>query len=96
MDVEFMVPEEDMGSVTGSLTSRRGRILGMEPGEGIQTVKAKVPLEEMYKYVNELKSITAGRGTYTMRFSHYEQVPSNIAQTIIQKAKQAKAEEKEG
>ncbi len=95
MDVEFMVPEEFMGSVTGSLNSRRGRILGMEPGEGVQTVKAKVPLDEMYKYANELKSITAGRGTYTMKFSHYEQVPSNIAQQIVQKAKQAKEEEKE-
>ncbi len=64
----------------------------MEPGEGAQTVKAKVPLEEMHKYVNELKSITAGRGTYTMRFSHYEQVPSNVAQNITQKVKQAKEE----
>jgi elongation factor G len=95
MDVEFIIPEEYMGSVTGSLNSRRGRILGMEPGEGAQIVKAKVPLEEMYKYVNELKSITAGRGTYTMKFSHYEQVPANIAQIIIQKAKQSKVEEKE-
>ena len=67
----------------------------MEPGEGAQTIKAKVPLEEMYKYVNELKSITAGKGTYTMKFSHYEQVPSNIAQTIIQKAQAQKVEEKE-
>jgi elongation factor G len=95
MDVEFIIPDEYMGSVTGSLNSRRGRILGMEPGESAQTVKAKVPLEEMYKYVNELKSITAGRGTYTMKFSHYEQVPSNVVQTIVQKAKQAKVEEKE-
>jgi len=82
--------------VTGSLNSRRGRILGMDPGEGAQTVRAKVPLEEMYKYVNELKSITAGRGTYTMKFSHYEHVPSNVAQAIIQKAKQPKEEAKEG
>lgn len=95
MDVEFIVPDEYMGSVTGSLNSRRGRILGMEPGDGFQAVRAKVPLDEMYKYVNELKSITAGRGTYTMKFSHYEQVPANIAQTIIEKAKQAKVEEKE-
>jgi len=95
MDVEFVVPDEYMGGVTGSLNSRRGRILGMDPGEGAQTVKAKVPLEEMYKYVNELKSITAGRGTYTMKFSHYEQVPSNVAQNIIQKAKQVKEKEKE-
>ncbi|MBL7071365.1 MAG: elongation factor G [Candidatus Omnitrophica bacterium] len=95
MEVEFVIPEEFMGSVTGSLSSRRGRILGMEPGESVQTVKAKVPLDEMYKYANELKSITAGRGTYTMKFMHYEQVPSNIAQQIVQKAKQAKEEAKE-
>lgn len=95
MDVEVSVPDECMGSITGSLNSRRGRILGMEPGEGAQTIKAKVPLEEMYKYVNELKSMTAGKGTYTMKFSHYEQVPSNVAQTIIAKAKEAKVEEKE-
>ena len=95
MDVEFVVPDEYMGSITGSLNSRRGRILGMEPGEGSQTLKAKVPLEEMYKYVNELKSITAGRGSYMMKFSHYEQVPPNVTQTIVQKAKQVKAEEKE-
>ncbi|MEA3305667.1 MAG: elongation factor G [Candidatus Omnitrophota bacterium] len=95
MDVEVVVPEEYMGSVTGSLNSRRGRVLGMEPGDGAQMVKARVPLEEMYKYINELKSLTAGRGLYTMKFSHYEQVPSNIAQIIIQKAKQAKDGEKE-
>jgi elongation factor G len=69
--------------------------MGMEPGDGSQTIKAKVPLEEMYKYVNELKSITGGRGTYTMSFSHYEVVPSNIAQGIIEKAKATKKEEEE-
>lgn len=95
MDVDVTVPDEYMGSIAGSLNSRRGRILGMEPGEAAQTIKAKVPLEEMYKYVNELKSITAGKGIYTMKFSHYEQVPSNVAQNIIQKAQAAKVEEKE-
>ena len=95
MDVDISVPDEFMGDITGSLNSRRGRIMGMEPGDGIQTIKAKVPLEEMYKYVNELKSITGGRGTYTMNFSHYEIVPSNLAQTIIDKAKLTKKEEAE-
>lgn len=95
MDVEISVPEEYMGGIAGSLNSRRGRILGMEPSEGAETIKAKVPLEEMYKYVNELKSMTAGKGTYIMKFSHYEQVPSSIAQNIIVKAKEAKIEEKE-
>ncbi len=92
MDVEITVPDEYMGDITGSLNSRRGRIMGMEPGEGSQVIKAKVPLEEMYKYVNELKSITAGRGTYVMQFSHYEIVPSNLAQAIIEKTKKAKEE----
>ena len=94
MNVSIIIPDEYMGDITGSLNSRRGRIMGMEPGEGVQTIKAKVPLEEMYKYVNELKSITAGRGTYTMQFSHYEIVPSNLAQGIIDKAKKAKEEAK--
>ena len=95
MDVDVVVPEEVMGDITGSLNSRRGRIMGMEPGDGSGTVKAKVPLDEMYKYVNELKSITGGRGTYTMNFSHYEVVPSNLAQAIIEKAKLTKKEEAE-
>lgn len=93
MDVEISVPDEFMGDITGSLNSRRGRVMGMEPGDGVQTIKAKVPLEEMYKYVNELKSITGGRGTYTMAFSHYEVVPSNLAQVIVDKAKLTKKEE---
>ncbi len=95
MDVDVIVPDEFMGDITGSLNSRRGRIMGMEPGDGVQVIKAKVPLEEMYKYVNELKSITGGRGTYTMTFSHYESVPSNLVQAIIEKAKQTKKEEAE-
>lgn len=96
MEVDFIVPDEYTGSITGSLSSRRGRILEMKLAEGgYSNIKANVPLEEMYKYTNELKSITAGRGTYTMKFSYYEQVPSNIAQTIIAKAKKTQEEEKE-
>jgi len=95
MDVDIVVPDEYMGDIAGSLNSRRGRVMGMEPGDGSQVIKAKVPLEEMYKYVNELKSITGGRGTYTMSYSHYEIVPSNIAQGIIEKAKLTKKEELE-
>lgn len=94
MDVDINIPDEYMGDITGSLNSRRGRIMGMEPGEGSQTIKAQVPLEEMYKYVNELKSITAGRGTYTMQFAFYETVPANVAQAIIDKVKKAKEEAK--
>lgn len=94
MDVDVTISDEFMGDITGSLNSRRGRIMGMEPGTGMQVIKAKVPLEEMYKWANELKSLTGGRGTYTMRFSHYEVVPSNLAQAIIEKAKKAKEEAK--
>ncbi|MFH1856033.1 MAG: elongation factor G [Candidatus Omnitrophota bacterium] len=96
MEAEFIVPDEYTGVVTGSLNSRRGRIVEMGVGEGgYSDIKASVPLEEMYKYANELKSITAGRGTYTMKFAHYEQVPSNVAQNIIAQAKHAKEEETE-
>ena len=95
MDVDIVVPDEFMGDITGSLNSRRGRVMGMEPADGSQVIKAKVPLEEMYKYVNELKSITGGRGTYTMTFSHYEIVPPNLAQAIAEKAKVNKKEEEE-
>ncbi|MGB2705698.1 MAG: elongation factor G [Candidatus Omnitrophota bacterium] len=92
MDVDVTIPDEYMGDITGSLNSRRGRIMGMEPGVGMQVIKAKVPLEEMYKWANELKSFTGGRGTYAMHFSHYEVVPSNIVQAIVEKAKKAKEE----
>ncbi len=95
MNVDVIVPDEFMGDITGSLNSRRGRIMGMEPGDGVQMIRAQVPLEEMYKYVNELKSITGGRGTYSMTFSHHEVVPSNLAQAIAEKAKAAHQEEKE-
>jgi elongation factor G len=94
MDVDVTIPDEHMGDITGSLNSRRGRIMGMEPGIGMQVIKAKVPLEEMYKWANELKSLTGGRGNYAMRFSHYEVVPSNVTQAIIEKAKKAKEEAK--
>ncbi|MFH1190535.1 MAG: elongation factor G [Candidatus Omnitrophota bacterium] len=95
MDVDITVPDSFVGDIAGSLNSRRGRVMGMEPGEDVQTVKAKMPLGEMYKYVNELKSITGGRGTYTMAFSHYDVVPSNVTQAIVEKAKLNKKEEVE-
>lgn len=83
MNVELTVPEENMGDITGSLSTRRGRIQGMGSEGGMQLVRAQIPLEEMYKYANELKSITAGRATYTMTFSHYEPVPPNVVQKVI-------------
>jgi elongation factor G len=83
MHVELAVPEENMGDVTSSLSTRRGRVQGMSSDAGMQVVNAEIPLEEMYKYANELKSITAGRSTYTMSFARYEAVPANVAQKVI-------------
>jgi elongation factor G len=92
MNVEIIIPEEYMGSITGDLNSRRGRIIGMEQRTKTQVIKATAPLAEMLKYATEIRSMTGGRGTYSMRFSHYEEVPQKIAQIVISHSK--KAEEK--
>jgi elongation factor G len=83
MDVDVIIPEEYLGAISGDINSRRGRIMGMDTKGKLQVVKAKVPQAEMFTYANDLRSITAGRGTYSMRFSHYEEVPYKIASTII-------------
>jgi elongation factor G len=82
-DVEVVVPEEYMGDVMGDLNSRRGHIVGMEPHAGAQVIKATVPLAQMFGYATDVRSMTQGRATYTMQFSHYAAVPSTIAQEII-------------
>jgi elongation factor G len=89
MKVEIEVPEEFIGDVIGDLSSRRGRVEGMEPIEGTQTqrVRAMVPLADMFGYATDIRSKTQGRGTFTMEFAQYEPVPSNIAETIISKFK---------
>jgi len=88
MKVEIEVPEDYLGDVIGDLSSRRGRVEGMEAieGTGIQKVNASVPLSEMFGYATDIRSKTQGRGTFTMEFSKYEQVPNNIAEEIIGKA----------
>ena len=85
MKVEVTVPEEYMGDVMGDINSRRGRIEGMDPRLGTQLIKAAVPLSEMFGYATDLRSRTQGRGTYSMEFSHYEEVPKNLATEIIEK-----------
>ncbi len=96
MDVEISVPSEHMGDITGNLNSRRGKIMGMETSSSItQAVKAQVPLAEMFKYVSELKSMTQGKGSYNMRFSHYEHVPAKIQENIIAKSRQEKQEQEQ-
>lgn len=72
----------------GDLNAKRGRILGMEAVGGLQRIRAQVPLAEMLRYSIDLRSITGGRGTFRMEFSHYEEVPSHLAAKIIEAAKQ--------
>ena len=87
MSVEVVTPEENMGDVIGDFNKRRGQIEGMESRGGARVVKAKVPLSEMFGYVTVLRTITSGRATSTMEFSHYAQVPESISKEVIAKAK---------
>jgi len=91
-EIEVTVPEENMGDVMGDLNARRGRILGMESHGRMQKVKALVPLAELHRYASTLRSITKGRGTFTMKFSHYDEVPPDITQKIIEESKREKEE----
>jgi elongation factor G len=94
VNLAVTVPDEYLGSITGDLNSRRGRIMGMEAGAGgSQTIKVQVPLAEVAQYNTQLRSITGGQGTYTMEISHYEPVPPYVQQTIIDSAAKAKEEE---
>jgi elongation factor G len=85
MKVEVTVPEEYLGDVMGDLNSRRGKLEGMEMVHGNQVIRAHVPLSEMFGYATDLRSASQGRGNYVMVFSHYEQVPNNIAEKIMGK-----------
>jgi elongation factor G len=86
MRVEVVVPEEFTGDVIGDLNARRGRIEGMEMRAGAQVIRAMVPLATMFGYATDLRSMTQGRGTYTMEFDHYAPVPESIAQELMAKA----------
>jgi len=89
MIVEVVVPKEMMGDVIGDLNSRRGKIQGMDSSGRFQKIKAVVPQAEMYKYSTQLRSITQGRGNFAQRFSHYEEVPRDIAEKIIKEQKES-------
>lgn len=86
MKVEIVTPEEYMGDIMGDFNSRRGRIEGMEMRTGVQVIEGHVPLSEMFGYATSLRSMSQGRATYSMHISHYDEVPKNIAETIIEKA----------
>jgi len=91
-ELEVKMPEECMGSVMGDISSRRGKILGMESDGHFQIIKANVPLSELYKYSSTLRSLTAGRGTHTRKLSHYEDVPKEIENKIVEDYKKSKLE----
>jgi elongation factor G len=90
--VEIKVPEECMGNVIGDLSSRRGKILGMDTADGFQVVKAQVPQKELYQYSTVLRSLTGGRGIHTEDFSHYEEMPKEMEQKVIAEARKLHAE----
>ena len=85
MSVEVVVPEDFMGDVIGDLSSRRGKVLGMDTRPAAQAIDARVPLAQMFGYATDVRSMTQGRATYTMQFSHYEPVPAAVAEGIVAK-----------
>jgi elongation factor G len=93
MSVKIMVPDHCMGEINGDISHRRGRILGMGAEDGMQFVTAEVPQSELFKYAAELRSMTAGQGSFEMKFERYDVVPSNVAQKIIAEAAKEKEEE---
>jgi len=92
MRMEVIVPEDYVGDVMGDLNSRRGRVAGIDVKDGIQMIKALVPMAEVLTYAPDLRSITSGRGTFTMEIDHYEEVPAQLAEKIIQAAQKDKEE----
>jgi elongation factor G len=93
MAVEITAPEDCMGDVMGDLSSRRGKPQGMESQGGFQVIRAEVPMAEMLTYDSTLKSITSDRGSYSMEFDHYAEVPAQIQQQIIASSAKVKAQE---
>ena len=94
MDVEITVPEDCMGEIIGDLNSRRGKVAGVEPRANSQNIHAQVPMAEMLHYAPELRSMTGGRGVFSMKFSHYEELPFTLSEKIIARAQAEKEHEK--
>ena len=93
-EVEVIVPDEYMGDVMGDISSRRGKILGMDSDGHFQIIKANVPLSELYKYSSQLRSLTQGRGAHKRKFSHYEEVPKEVEQKVIDEYNRSREEDK--
>jgi elongation factor G len=93
MIVKIVVPENNMGDVLGDLNTRRARVQGMETEKGHSTITTTVPLAEMLRYTTQLRSITSGRGLFTMELDHYETMPPHITQEVIAARQKEKKEE---
>ena len=94
MNLEVTVPEEFTGDIIGDLNTKRARVLGMNPQGKLNTIEAQVPQAEILRYAIDLKSITQGRGSFKVEFSHYEETPAQVAQKIIAARQAEKAESK--
>ena len=93
MLVQITVPEENMGDIMGDLNTRRARIQGMNSERGLSVISAHIPLAEMLRYTTQLRSMTGGRGYFSMQFDHYEVVPAHLAQEVITAHAKNKKEE---
>jgi elongation factor G len=91
--MEITVPEDSMGDIMGDITSKRGRPMGSESKGNSVTIKAQAPLAEIQRYAADLESMTSGRGSFTLTFDHYEEVPANLAEKIIAASKVEEDEE---
>jgi len=93
MNVTIVIPEECLGDIMGDISSRRGRIQGTEARNRFQVVKANIPMSEMQTYASDLRSMTSDRGSFTMELSHYEEMPQNLVDKLIQEAQIEEEEE---
>ncbi len=84
MNVDITIPDDTLGTVIGDLNSRRGKVQGMDQSGNSQKVSALVPMAEMLTYANQLQSMTAGRGIYSMEFSHYDELPASLTQKLLE------------
>src|SRR5262249_35304006 len=92
MAMEIAVPDDAMGDVIGDVNSRRGKVLGVEPKGHNQVIKARVPMAEVLKYAPDLNSMTAGRGSFHIEFSHYEELPAHLVEKVVKESKHKHAE----
>jgi translation elongation factor EF-G len=89
--LDIRVPEDCVGKVIGDLSSRRGKVVGMEAGQRLEVVRALVPAKELYRYASQLRSLAGGRGLHTEEFSHYEELPPELEQNVIESARKARS-----